>query len=98
MIDKEAIDKAILELEENDTTYSNCERLAWLYIVRDHIPTQTTQTQPSERQKLGDTEFLRAANGKSASGVLQILDELMEATKVLHPRMYDQVISRLKDL
>lgn len=46
----------------------------------------------------GDTEFLQAANGKSTSGVLMILDELMEATKILHPRMYDQVLSRLNDL
>lgn len=56
--------------------------------------------QPVENQidVQGDTEFLRAANGKSTSGVMMILDELMEATKILHPRMYDQVISLLHDL
>lgn len=56
--------------------------------------------QPVENQidVQGDTEFLQAANGKSTSGVMMILDELMEATKILHPRMYDQVISLLHDL
>ena len=37
MISLETIDKTILEHESKDTTYANCEKLAWLYIVRDHL-------------------------------------------------------------
>ena len=34
------LNDAILEHESKDTTYANCEKLAWLYIVRDHCAHQ----------------------------------------------------------
>ena len=57
------LDDAILEHEAKDTTYANCEKLAWLYIVRDHCcHTQTREslnieTIPSEPKHV-DKEFL----------------------------------------
>lgn len=97
MISKETIDRAILEHEEKDTSYANCERLAWLYIVRDHISTPDAYS-PRTFNTSGESEFLRAVRGADADRVLSVMDELMTAIQVLHPHMYDQVISRLKDL
>ena len=113
MITERELIQAIRECESEPHTQSKMAKLADFYIIYDHLfgekregasyrYTDSYSREPAPVEKTieekGDTEFLRAANGKSASGVLQILDELMEATKILHPRMYDQVISRLKDL
>lgn len=37
MVSIETIEEEILNLEKRDTSYAVCERLAWLYIVRDHL-------------------------------------------------------------
>ena len=37
MLSLETVEQEILELEKRDTTYAVCERLAWLYVVRDHM-------------------------------------------------------------
>lgn len=37
MLDLKEINEEIAKLEAGKTCYPNCERLAWLYIVRDHL-------------------------------------------------------------
>lgn len=37
MIDIKEIDDAIYELEHADTNYANCQKLASLYVVKDHL-------------------------------------------------------------
>lgn len=37
MVSIETIEEEILDLEKRDTSYAVCERLAWLYTVRDHL-------------------------------------------------------------
>lgn len=37
MVSIETIEEEIINLEKRDTSYAVCERLAWLYIVRDHL-------------------------------------------------------------
>ena len=37
MIDIKEVEKEIEKLENKDTSYSICEKLAILYIVRDHL-------------------------------------------------------------
>ena len=46
----------------------------------------------------GDTEFLATVNGRDTEKVMAVMDELMEATKTLHPRMYDRVIQKISDI
>ena len=96
MISIDELNKTILDLETNrDTTYATCERLAWLYIVRDHL----TQKMSKEPLTLaGESEFLMAVNGKCGDAVWKIMDELAEAVKLLHPRVYESVIKKLNDL
>ena len=96
MISIDELNKTILDLETNrDTTYATCERLAWLYIVRDHL----TQKMSKEPLTLaGESEFLMAVNGKCGDAVWKIMDELMDAVKMLHPRVYESVIKKLNDL
>lgn len=33
----EEINQSILELEQGPTTFATCEKLSWLYTVRDHL-------------------------------------------------------------
>ena len=37
MVSIEIIEEETLDLEKRDTSYAVCERLAWLYTVRDHL-------------------------------------------------------------
>ena len=96
MISIDELNKTILDLETNrDTTYATCERLAWLYIVRDHL----TQKMSKEPLTLaGESEFLAAVNGKCGDAVWKIMDELAETVKMLHPRVYESVLKKLNDL
>ena len=79
-------------MESAQPTYQTCARLADLYIVLDHL-------EPDHYQEKGPgSEFLNAANGKNVQKVLKVMDELMEATQVLNPKLYERTIIRIKEL
>jgi hypothetical protein len=46
----------------------------------------------------GDSEFLKVVNGRKAERVWKLMDELVEAVKILHPRMYTTFIDKVQDL
>ena len=46
----------------------------------------------------GDSEFLKAVDGRKADKVWKLVDELVEAVKILHPRMYTTFIGKIQDL
>ena len=46
----------------------------------------------------GDSEFLKAVDGLKADKVWELIDELVEAVKILHPRMYTTFIDKVQDL
>lgn len=45
-----------------------------------------------------DSEFLKAVDGRRADKVWKLMDELVEAVKILHPRMYTTFIDKVQDL
>ena len=45
----------------------------------------------------GDSEFLKAVDGRKADKVWKLMDELVEAVKILHPRMYTAFIDKVQD-
>lgn len=49
-------------------------------------------------QTTGDSEFLKAVDGRKADKVWKLVDELVEAVKILHPRMYTTFIDKVQDL
>ena len=49
-------------------------------------------------QTNGDSEFLKAVDGRKADKVWKLIDELVEAVKILHPRMYTTFIDKVQDL
>lgn len=46
----------------------------------------------------GGSEFLKAVYGRKAERVWKLIDELVEAVKILHPRMYSTFIDKIQDL
>ena len=98
MISLETIEREISEIESSrDTTYRTCERLAWLYIVRDHLrPTQT----PSDHrtQTIGGSEFLELSSGVSYPALMGILDEHMSALSVVNARLYESIMDKIRAL
>lgn len=97
MINTDELDREILMLEKKDTTYSNCERLAWLYIVRDHITGQQT-AQPAPLSVDPTSEFLQTVDGKDSVAVFEVINDLMDTIRVTAPRVYESVMRRVKEI
>lgn len=101
MIDLEEIERTINELETTrDTSYRLCERLAWLYIVRDHLlpPVGPSGYQSPEISPLSGSEFLEACDGVSYPALMRVIDEHMEAIKTFYPKEYASVLEKIRSL
>ena len=46
----------------------------------------------------GDSELLKAVDGKRADRLWRLMDEFVEAVKILHPKMYSAFIDKIQDL
>lgn len=96
MINLEIIEREINDIEASkDTTYRTCERLAWLYVVRDHLrPTPKSD----KTQWISGSEFLDACSDVSYPSLMRILDEHMSALAVVNRREYLSVLDKIKAL
>ena len=71
--------------------------------VQQPMPMQSYSAPPIEQvetyiETTGDSEFLKAVDGRKADKVWKLIDELVEAVKILHPRMYTTFIDKVQDL
>ena len=71
--------------------------------VPQQMPMQSYSAPPMERVETiietnGDSEFLKAVDGRKSERVWKLIDELVEAVKILHPRMYTTFIDKVQDL
>ena len=102
MITQKEIDEAINEVAEEMQNYNDCQKLATFLTLKDllypkykqHIETVTETVVDYE----GASEFSSVVNGKVAVDVWQVIEELMEAMKWLYPRIYNQVIEKIKNI
>ena len=67
------------------------------------MPMQSYSAPPMEQVETyietnGDSEFLKAVDGRKADKAWKLIDELVEAVKILHPRMYTTFIDKVQDL
>ena len=96
MIDLEEIEREINKLEiRGDTTYSVCERLSWLYTVRDHM---TSKKKDAVIPDYSGSEFLELASGVSCQALLNVINEHLEALRIVYPKSYDAVIDKIRSL
>ena len=100
MIDLETIEREIDKLEHREASYRLCERLSWLYSVRDHLYEKIYPQEGVERLKtaLSGSEFLDAANGKPYEDVMKVVDEHLETIRMLYPKTYDGLVQRIREL
>ena len=102
MITRKEIDEAIQEVAEEMQNYNDCQKLATFLTLknllypkyRQYIETVTETVVDYE----GASEFSSVVNGKVAVDVWQVIEELMEAIKWLYPRIYNQVIEKIKNI
>ena len=98
MIYLDEINGEIAKLEDQPSTYITMEKLAWLYIVRDHITLSTSKPpdSPDTVPKTGASDFCAVCCGKPVPEVMQVMDELMETLIEIYPKLYNAVMDRLK--
>lgn len=71
--------------------------------AKQPMPMQSYSAPPMEQVETivetnGDSEFLKAVDGRKSERVWKLMDELVEAVKILHPRMYSTFIDKIQDL
>lgn len=101
MQDMGLINDEIDKLETcGQTTHPVCQKLAYLYTVRDHqqhAPAYITQiSQPTAQIFTADSDFLQAVSGKDMEQVLFVVDDLMDNLRVVAPRVYASVLEKIK--
>ena len=95
-MDIREINGEIKRLEATETNYQNCNRLAILYVIRDHL--DNSNVAPAAEYLPRDSEFLDVVSRAPMEGVLSIMDEHMECVKTLYPKEYSAVINRIMNL
>lgn len=101
MVNMREVQEEIEKLENcGSTTYSVCEKLSVLYSVKDHA-TEPEQRRPKEAryerdQSLASSEFMAAALQISQEELVEILDEHMEAVRLIYPKEYKMILKKIK--
>lgn len=96
MLDLEIIEDEIDALETSgETDYETCEKLSYLYSVRDNIRSRIRREGGSETPS---SEFLAACVGVPVPSLMAVLDEHMEALRAVYLAEYSAVISRIRSL
>ena len=103
MISRGDLEIAVAELLDGAPTYQTCSKLADLYIILDHIkPGYSEKVAQQETKKVAhretESKFMQAISGKDIGDIMSVMDELMEATEVLNPRLYENVLIRINEL
>lgn len=107
MLNEAEIKKEIARLEYEESSYPNYAKLADLYIIRDQMSGGAPQTmrysaapapEPETVGEYGDSDFLRAVDGKPLEKVFSVVDELMDTLRVVNARVYDGVMRKIEAL
>ena len=90
----------IARLEKSDTNWQNIERLSWLYTVYEHLAGDAPQILRIEQENMPQYvgEFGQTISGKNIDGVMNVLQEHMAVIKVLHPKEYQAVLDKIKEI
>lgn len=101
MISREWLLNAIDECEVEPLTPTNREKLAQLYIIYNHLYSQSKPTHKGKPKVIsvsGETEFFDLVNGKDMDSVLGIINELAETIQIIQPSLYYGFIKKLQEI
>lgn len=98
MITLEEVLEALDELEDAPHNWDTTQKLAALLVLRDKLSSVAEPIESLPALPPANSEFLRLALTKDPAAVWRLMDEMMETTSVLLPRMYDSVLRRLREM
>ena len=90
---EETIDKFV---NTRDTSFYACSRLADMFIVMDHL--KASKEADPTTQRMSGSEFLEACGGVPYPALMQVLDEHVSALRVVQPREYEALMTRIRAL
>ena len=93
-MDIREIRQEIERLEGGATSYATVEKLALLYIVREHLGGQERMTGYTYEAR---SDFMEAVNGAPIDRVFEILDEHFDAILAIYPKEHAQVVRRIRE-
>ena len=101
MLNYDEIKCEIERLEHAGTTYANVEKLAMLYQVMNNAPDRSERSAPILKYsyaQASDSEFIRAIKDAPIDGVINIIDEHLEAVRILYPKEYNAVLLKISEI
>lgn len=110
MLTEKRLNSEIEELMNGKETVQTYEKLANLFVVKDHVypeqrsgyssdnaPTHVNVVQETERivDDYGDSEFLQSIKGRDAGEMWLLMDEAMDALFAVNRRLYNSIMNRI---
>ena len=110
MITERDLNEAIAECEgERNPKAATCIKLAAFYTLKEHLfpegvmynmPTASYASGENNTENIIDydsgSEFSNIINGRKASEIWPLMDELMDALTAINPRLYNSVMRKIK--
>ena len=111
MIRREDLQEELRKCQLDPVTYASLARMADLITVHGYLfpepirvpdpdadpPTESMENAHGYISALGESDFLRAADGMPAEDFTRIMDELMETLRVIHPKLYNSVMRKITE-
>ena len=96
MVTEQELNEAIAELEAAPSSFKGCFKLDVLYSLRDRMRGESSVKGRSAQaiHTGGESEFLKAIEGKDWTEVLPQVDELLVAVRALQPQLYEACLRR----
>lgn len=91
---------AVNELLNARHSVQNCEKLASVYTVLDHLYPTERENQMRETiiDKYGNTDFLNEVAGKPARDVWLLVDDLVQTLAIINPKLLDNFLNKLSEI
>ena len=61
-------------------------------------PAEAPAVEPAPLESYGDSDFLRAVQGKDGAAAWDVMDNLMDTLKVVNQRVYESVMRKIRAL
>lgn len=87
---KDELEQAIASLEQQETSYEVCCKLAVYYQLLDRYYGKIKTKYNS------NSEFMDAITNTNYDSLLAVIDELMECLAVINPKLYTSVLNKIK--
>lgn len=99
-MDMQEIEQAMHTLANGDTTYDAVMRLAALKVVRDHLNGENVQVEPQAikampQEPIYESEFQEVMAQIPYDKAMQVINEHLEALRIVCPKEYDSLMRKL---